>query len=143
MQVQVKAALIVCVLLAGCDSNPSSPSTSVPFSMTDLIVGTGAEAINGQTVTTNYTGWLYDENATENKGAVFDSNEGRGPFSFVLGAGTVIQGWDQGVLGMRVGGLRRLVIPPSLAYGSQSTGSIPPNSTLIFEIELLGILESN
>ena len=133
--------LIVCAstLLVGCDSNPSSPSSNVPFSTTDITVGTGAEAVNGQTVTTNYTGWLYDENAPDNKGAVFDSTDGGAPFSFVLGAGGVIQGWEQGIPGMRVGGTRRLVIPPSLAYGSQGRGSIPPNATLIFEIDLLGV----
>ena len=130
---------VVCTFLAGCDSSPSSPSNEVPFSATDITVGTGAEAMNGQTVSTNYTGWLYDENAPDNKGAVFDSTDGSGPFSFVLGAGSVIQGWDQGVPGMRVGGTRRLVIPPSLAYGSQQRGSIPPNSTLIFELELVGV----
>lgn len=130
---------IVCTFLAGCESSPSSPSNQVPFSSTDITVGTGAEAMNGQTVSTNYTGWLYDESAPDNKGAVFDSTDGGAPFSFVLGAGSVIQGWDQGVPGMRVGGTRRLVIPPSLAYGSQGRGSIPPNSTLIFEIELVGV----
>ena len=102
-------------------------------------MGTGAEAMNGQTVTTNYTGWLYDENAPDNKGAAFDSTDGGAPFSFVLGAGSVIQGWEQGIPGMRVGGTRRLVIPPGLAYGSQGRGSIPPNATLIFDIELVGV----
>ena len=133
--------LIVCTFtfLVGCESNPSSPSSNVPFSTTDITVGTGAEAVNGQTVTTNYTGWLYDENAPDNKGAVFDSTDGGVPFSFVLGAGGVIQGWEQGIPGMRVGGTRRLVIPPSLAYGSEGRGSIPPNATLIFEIDLVGV----
>jgi FKBP-type peptidyl-prolyl cis-trans isomerase len=131
--------LIVCVVLAGCDS-PSAPSAGVPFTVTDLVEGTGAEAMNGQTLTMNYTGWLYDANAPDNKGTVFDTTDGRGPFSFVLGAGQVIQGWDQGLVGMKVGGTRRLVIPPELAYGDQGAGGvIPPNATLIFDVELLGV----
>ena len=132
---------IVCTFtfLVGCESNPSSPSSNVPFSTTEITVGTDAEAVNGQTLSTNYTGWLYDEDAPDNKGAVFDSTDGGAPISFVLGSGTVIQGWEQGIPGMRVGGTRRLVIPPSLAYGSQGRGSIPPNATLIFEIDLVGV----
>ena len=85
----------------------------------------------------NYTGWLWDAGAPNNKGTQFDS----GPFTFVLGAGRVIAGWDQGVVGMREGGLRRLVIPPNLAYGAQDAGggAIPPNATLIFEVDLLDV----
>lgn len=100
----------------------------------DEVVGTGAEAVSGKKITVNYTGTLTN-------GTKFDSslNPGRTPFSFNLGAGEVIAGWDQGFNGMKVGGKRKLTIPPSLGYGAQDMGSIPPNSTLIFEVELLGV----
>jgi peptidylprolyl isomerase len=101
--------------------------------ITDLAIGDGPEARSGQTVVVNYRGTL--ENGRE-----FDSSYGRGPFSFPLGAGRVIRGWDEGVAGMQVGGKRRLVIPPDLAYGQRGAGGvIPPNATLIFEVELLEI----
>ena len=135
--------LLGAVVLTGCgggSDTPSSPSTpGAPFSQTDLRVGTGAEAVNGRTLSVNYTGWLYASTQPEQKGQQFDSSAGRGPFSFVLGAGRVIQGWERGVPGMRVGGLRRLVIPPELGYGSQGTQGIPPNSTLVFDVELLTV----
>jgi len=101
----------------------------------DINVGTGAEAQAGNTVSVHYVGTLED-------GKVFDSSRKRGePFQFPLGAGKVIKGWDQGVAGMRIGGVRKLTIPPSLGYGSRGVGNglIPPNSTLIFEVELLGV----
>ena len=107
---------------------------------TDHVVGKGPEAKAGQTVSVNYTGWLYDSSAKDNKGKQFDSSIGRGPFSFPLGAGRVIPGWDQGVAGMKVGGKRTLIIPPSLGYGSRGAGGvIPPNATLVFDVELLGV----
>jgi FKBP-type peptidyl-prolyl cis-trans isomerase FkpA len=144
--IRTRTALALCVLLtsaaAACGgSNDSGPSpVNVPYSQTDLRVGTGAEAVPGRELTVHYTGWLYDPNAPGNKGRQFDSSAGREPFQFVLGAGRVIRGWDQGVAGMRVGGQRRLVIPPSLGYGAQGFGSvIPPNATLLFEIELLNV----
>ena len=84
----------------------------------------------------NYTGWLFDPARPEQKGTQFDSGTS---FPFTLGAGRVIRGWDQGVLGMRVGGLRRLTIPPELAYGSTGSGPIPPNASLVFDIELLNV----
>jgi FKBP-type peptidyl-prolyl cis-trans isomerase FkpA len=101
---------------------------------TDQEVGQGAEARAGQTVEVHYTGWL--ENGTK-----FDSSlDRRSPFKFALGAGQVIRGWDLGVAGMRVGGKRRLTIPPDLGYGARGAGGvIPPNATLIFEVELLGV----
>jgi len=100
----------------------------------DSVVGTGTEAVSGKKITVNYTGTLTN-------GTKFDSslNSGRTPFTFNLGAGEVIQGWDQGFSGMKVGGKRKLTIPPSLGYGSSDMGAIPPNSTLIFEVELLGV----
>ena len=117
---------------------PSAPSAglNVPFSVTDLRDGTGAEAMNGDTLSVAYTGWLYDPDMPDNKGTQFDSSNN---FQFVLGAGEVIRGWDDGAAGMRVGGLRRIVIPADLGYGSAGRGPIPPNATLLFEVELLDI----
>jgi FKBP-type peptidyl-prolyl cis-trans isomerase FkpA len=104
----------------------------------DTAVGNGATAASGQHVTVHYTGWLYQDGAAGRK---FDSSQDRGqPFAFSLGAGMVIRGWDEGVAGMRVGGTRRLVIPPALGYGARGAGGvIPPNATLLFEVELLGV----
>ena len=99
----------------------------------DLVVGTGVEAVAGKKVSVHYTGTLTD-------GKKFDSSVGRGPFDFKLGGGQVIQGWDQGVAGMKVGGKRKLTIPPELAYGKRGfPGAIPPDATLIFEVELLDV----
>jgi FKBP-type peptidyl-prolyl cis-trans isomerase len=110
------------------------------YTQTDLQEGTGAMATSGQTASVNYTGWLYEDNAPDNKGKQFDSSIGRGPFEFRLGAGQVIRGWDQGVQGMKVGGQRRLVLPPEFAYGARGAGGvIPPNATLVFDVELLGV----
>jgi FKBP-type peptidyl-prolyl cis-trans isomerase FkpA len=110
------------------------------YTQIDLQDGTGPMANSGHTATVNYTGWLYSEDAPENKGAKFDSSIGRGPFSFKIGAGRVIRGWDQGVQGMKVGGVRRLVLPPEFAYGAAGAGGvIPPNATLVFDVELLGV----
>jgi FKBP-type peptidyl-prolyl cis-trans isomerase FkpA len=107
---------------------------------TDTVVGKGKEALSGATVVVNYTGWLHDAAAKGNKGRQFDSSVGRGPFSFPLGAGRVIKGWDEGVAGMKVGGKRTLVIPPELGYGSRGAGGvIPPNATLVFDVELLDV----
>ncbi len=114
---------------------PTERVTESGLRITDLEVGEGAEAVSGRTVAVNYRGTL--ENGRE-----FDSSYGRGPFRFPLGAGRVIQGWDEGVAGMRVGGKRRLVVPPALAYGSRGAGGvIPPDATLIFEVELLEVEE--
>ena len=131
--------LVVAVAAVGCSSSPVSPSNNVPFSQSDLRAGTGAAAGSGQTLSVNYTGWFSDASKTDQKGLIFDSNRGKDAFSFTLGTGAVIDGWDQGLAGMQVGGLRRLVIPPSLAYGSTRRGSIPPNTTLLFEVELLQV----
>ena len=108
---------------------------------TDVQAGTGAEAAAGQRVTVHYTGWLYDEGAGDKKGTKFDSSRDRNePFTFRLGAGEVIRGWDEGVAGMKVGGQRTLTIPPELGYGAYGApGAIPPNATLLFEVELLAV----
>jgi FKBP-type peptidyl-prolyl cis-trans isomerase len=102
--------------------------------MEDLVVGTGAAAASGQKVTVHYTGWLTN-------GTKFDSSKDRGdPFVFNLGKGQVIKGWDEGVQGMKIGGKRKLTIPPAMGYGSRGAGGvIPPNATLVFEVELLGV----
>ncbi len=104
----------------------------------DTVAGTGPQATNGQSVTVHYTGWLYNEGV---QGAKFDSSKDRNdPFVFSLGAGMVIRGWDEGVAGMMVGGTRTLIIPAALGYGSRGAGGvIPPNATLKFDVELLGL----
>jgi len=109
--------------------------------MTDIVVGTGDLAESGKDVAVHYTGWLFDASAPDNKGRKFDSSRDRNdPFEFSLGAGQVIKGWDLGVVGMRVGGHRTLVIPPEQGYGARGAGGvIPPNATLIFDVELLGV----
>ncbi|MEP7118687.1 MAG: FKBP-type peptidyl-prolyl cis-trans isomerase [Acidobacteriota bacterium] len=112
-----------------------TPSLGIPFSTTDLVVGTGAEALNGRRVVVNYTGWLYVTTTADNKGTQFDT--GNGFVRSVLGGGGVIVGFDRGIIGMRVGGRRRVVIPPELGYGSAASGAIPGNATLIFELELI------
>jgi FKBP-type peptidyl-prolyl cis-trans isomerase FkpA len=109
--------------------------------ITDGKVGTGTEASVGKNVTVHYTGWLYDARASDRHGKKFDSSKDHGePFSFKLGAGQVIRGWDQGVAGMKIGGTRTLVIPSDLGYGARGAGgAIPPNATLVFEVELLDV----
>jgi FKBP-type peptidyl-prolyl cis-trans isomerase FkpA len=132
--------LALAVAVAGCDPSPAGPSGSAPFSQTDLRVGTGEEAVTGKVLTVQYTGWFFDASRTDSKGVVFDSSLGVAePFVFTLGAGQVISGWDQGLVGMKVGGLRRLIVPPSLAYGESRNGPIPPNATLLFEVELTAV----
>ena len=114
-------------------------TTKTGLKYQDHKVGTGKEAEAGKIVFVHYTGWLYNN---DTKGAKFDSSVDRGkPFEFKIGVGQVIKGWDVGIVGMQVGGLRRLVIPPEMAYGSRGFGNglIPPDSTLVFEVELLGV----
>jgi len=130
---QLISMVILLAVFSGCGSDVSELRT------VDLKIGTGPEAVPGKDVTVHYTGWLY-ENGT--RGKKFDSSRDGGarPFTFSLGAGQVIQGWDDGIRGMRVGGKRQLIIPPELGYGAQGdSDSIPPNSTLEFEVELLGV----
>ncbi len=117
-------------------------TTASGLQIEDLAIGQGAEARAGQTVSVHYTGWLKDAAAPGGRGKKFDSSRDRGqPFQFPLGGGRVIKGWDEGVAGMKVGGKRVLTIPPQLGYGARDVGNglIPPNSTLIFEVELLGL----
>jgi len=111
-----------------------APSLNVPYSQTDTVVGTGTTTAPGRMIFVSYTGWLYDPDKADHKGKQFDSSAS---FGFVLGIGSVIAGWEQGIPGMKVGGTRQLVIPPGLAYGSTPNGSIPANSTLLFEVTLL------
>ena len=108
---------------------------------TDDVTGSGNEAVTGRRVTVHYTGWLYDQAKGDRKGKKFDSSRDRGePFDFRLGAGEVIRGWDEGVAGMKVGGRRTLTIPPDYGYGTSGAGSvIPPNATLVFDVELLDV----
>jgi FKBP-type peptidyl-prolyl cis-trans isomerase FkpA len=138
------------LLVAACGCGPNAEKTessSVGQSnITELVkqddlAGSGNEAVAGRQVTVHYTGWLYDQAKGDHKGQKFDSSKDRNePFAFRLGAGQVIQGWDQGVAGMKVGGKRTLTIPPQLGYGSQGAGGvIPPNATLLFEVELLDV----
>ena len=103
--------------------------------------GDGDEAVEGKSIVVHYTGWLYDDTADANKGNKFDSSLDRNdPFSFILGAGQVIRGWDQGFAGMKVGGKRTLVIPPDMGYGASGAGNvIPPNAALVFDVELLEV----
>ncbi|MFT6147257.1 MAG: peptidylprolyl isomerase [Myxococcota bacterium] len=136
------------VFLSGCNSktllNPHHAPWATPnreaytatadnLRSVDLVLGRGAEALNGMQLTVHYNGWLRG-------GRMFDSSRERGqPFTAVLGRQQLIPGWEEGMLGMRVGGVRQLIIPPSLAYADREMGSIPPNSQLVFEIELLGV----
>lgn len=131
-------ALALALIVAGCSESPTAPNNA-DFSQSDLRLGTGTDAVTGRVLTVNYTGWFYNASAPDQKGVQFDSSAGQTPLTFTLGAGQVIRGWDQGVQGMKVGGVRRLVVPPSLAYGQTRFGPIPPNATLVFEIELLEV----
>lgn len=140
MHMRLILALAVAVLIMGCNSPAAANTTGKEVTLsdglkfTDDTVGTGAEAQTGKTASVHYTGWLTD-------GTKFDSSKDRGqPFSFPIGGGRVIKGWDEGVLGMKVGGKRTLIIPPELGYGARGAGGvIPPNATLKFEVELLDV----
>ena len=140
--------VLLCGLLAaacggdsGSDAIPTAPSINVGYSTTDLRLGTGAEATAGRPARVNYTGWIYSTSAPDNKGQQFATSVGGAPFDLVAGGTGAIQGFSQAVVGMRVGGLRRVVIPPQLGYGnSPPPGSIiRANETLLFEIELLAV----
>jgi len=138
------ALLLVVAAVSGC-SEQAKPMDAMggvsTLVQTDVVVGEGEEARAGHSVQVHYTGWLYDESAADKKGAKFDSSRDRNQqFAFPLGAGRVIQGWDQGVAGMKVGGQRTLLIPARLGYGAKGSGrSIPPNASLLFAVELLSV----
>lgn len=135
--------LAVGLVTVACSNEISAPTqsttvtTTAPYSQTDLLAGSGGVAGFGNRITVAYVGWLHDSTKTDAKGELFET----GPsFTFLVGVGSVIRGWDQGVVGMRVGGVRRLVVPPELAYGNTGSGlKIPPNATLVFEISLLSV----
>jgi FKBP-type peptidyl-prolyl cis-trans isomerase FkpA len=137
----IVAAAITAMATAagGCIQAPASPTKTPAFARIDLEVGTGAEAVVGSVVTVNYTGWIYDPSKTDFKGGVFDTSLGREPFTFTLGAGTVITGWEQGLPGMKVGGTRRLILPPAYAYGGLRSGTIAAEASLVFDVQLVSI----
>ena len=132
--------IAVLVLFTACGGNTETSNVTELIRQDDR-VGTGAEAQSGRVVVVHYTGWLYDASRPDRKGAQFDSSRDRNePFSFNLGAGEVIRGWDEGVAGMKVGGRRTLTIPPDMGYGARGAGGvIPPNATLLFDVELLDV----
>ena len=141
-------SLLSIVLIIACQPQGEAQVSEQPagsemseLQITDTVNGDGPTAEAGQTVIVHYTGWLYDPEQPENKGEKFDSSVDRGdPFSFSLGAGQVIRGWDEGFAGMQIGGKRTLIIPPDMGYGARGAGGvIPPNATLMFEVELLDI----
>ena len=147
----LRSLLIATLLLTGFASLPShaadAPTVVPPFEelqnliQRDKLIGKGDEAQTGKNVEVHYTGWLYDAKAAQLHGKQFDSSVGRSPFTFRLGAGNVIKGWDQGVVGMKVGGKRTLIIPGYLAYGNRGAGGgvIPPDAILVFDVELLKV----
>jgi len=139
------AFLVLVTFIAACGGKPGAPPAA-PAAVTALQTvalkpGTGAAIAAGQTAVVQYTGWLYEAGATDNKGKQFDSSLTQGqPFKFPLGTGSVIKGWDQGVVGMKIGESRRLIIPPDLAYGDNGAGGvIPPGATLVFDVDLVAI----
>jgi len=139
------ALATIALIVAACSgkSNPSSapsaPGVSTLQSV-ELKPGTGEAIAAGKTAVVHYTGWLYEAAATDHKGKQFDSSRNGAPFRFPLGTGEVIKGWDQGVLGMKVGESRRLTIPPDLGYGDKGAGGvIPPGATLVFDVDLIAI----
>jgi FKBP-type peptidyl-prolyl cis-trans isomerase FkpA len=145
----VASAMLMVLFAGGCTADPqptSQEKSAMNEKVTELkkidqVVGNGREAEPGLNVTVHYTGWLYDSSKPEGKGQKFDSSVDRGdPFIFFLGGQQVIQGWDEGVAGMKVGGKRTLIIPSEMGYGSHGAGGvIPPNAPLVFDVELLGV----
>ena len=137
----MKALFGLSMLIFGLILTGYADANSDEFIKTDIKTGTGKEATAGKVVSVHYTGWLFDKSAVDNKGKKFDSSRDRpGNFTFPLGAGRVIKGWDQGVQGMKVDGQRTLIIPPSMGYGARGAGNIiPPNATLIFDVELMEV----
>jgi FKBP-type peptidyl-prolyl cis-trans isomerase FkpA len=132
-------AIAALLITSVADTDPAAAQPALK--VVDRSVGKGTEATAGRRVSVHYTGWLFDPAAPDNKGKKFDSSlDRKQPFEFQLGAGQVIRGWDQGVAGMRIGGQRTLIIPPEMGYGARGAGGvIPPNATLVFDVELLGV----
>ena len=135
-------ALVSATACAQTGTSPAAPVAVYELVRKDTKVGEGKAAEKGKAVLVNYTGWLYDPKAPGQKGAKFDSSEGRPtPFGFVVGAGRVIKGWDEGIPGMKEGGKRTLIIPPTMGYGDKGAGGvIPPKATLLFDVELIKVL---
>ncbi len=117
----------------------TNPSGITALQIVELQPGSGAAAATGDVVVVHYSGWLYEKGKPDSKGSLFDSSLGGTPFTFVLGADEVIPGFEQGVLGLKAGGSRRVTVPPDLGYGASGSGSIPPNATLIFEVQLVEV----
>jgi FKBP-type peptidyl-prolyl cis-trans isomerase len=138
----VAVSLVACAQVGGTHAGSSMPATVTELVKKDVKVGDGKLAEFRKAVLVSYTGWLYDPGKPDGKGEMFDTSRGRAtPFGFVVGAGRVIKGWDQGLPGMKEGGKRTLVIPPALGYGANgSPPKIPPNATLVFDVELIKVL---
>jgi FKBP-type peptidyl-prolyl cis-trans isomerase FkpA len=136
-------SVLACALSVALAAAPALAAAEQPavavVKKTDTHTGAGKAALAGSTVTVHYTGWLYAPKADKQHGAQFDSSVGGTPFTFKLGAGKVIKGWDEGLVGMKVGGKRTILIPAALAYGSRGAGPIPPNANLIFDVQLLDV----
>ena len=125
---------------AAAPAAPAAPAARAQQLQTiDTVVGKGKQAVSGNTVQVHYTGWLHAPKAPKARGKQFDSSVGGEPFTFPLGMGAVIKGWDQGVAGMKVGGKRTLIIPSELGYGARGAGPIPPGATLMFDVELIDV----
>jgi FKBP-type peptidyl-prolyl cis-trans isomerase FkpA len=142
---QAISALGLALFLSAAAAGAAQTASKAPAAQAqglqkiDTVVGKGKEAVAGKTVVVHYTGWLYAPKAPKQRGQQFDSSVGGQPFTFPLGMGGVIKGWDQGVAGMKVGGKRTLVIPSELGYGARGAGPIPPGATLLFDVELLDV----
>jgi FKBP-type peptidyl-prolyl cis-trans isomerase FkpA len=132
-------ALALGLASAHATTPKAAASTPKQLQKADTVIGTGKAAKAGSTVTVHYTGWLYSPKEPRQHGAQFDSSVGGEPFTFQLGAGKVIPGWDEGLVGMKVGGKRTLVVPAAMGYGSRGAGPIPPNANLIFDVQLLDV----
>jgi len=133
-------ALSLATGIAAAAAAPAAPAArAAQLKTIDTVVGKGKQAVSGNTVVVHYTGWLYEPKAPKQRGKQFDSSVGGDPFTFALGMGGVIKGWDQGVAGMKVGGKRTLIIPSELGYGARGAGPIPPGATLLFDVELIDV----
>ncbi|ATQ73498.1 hypothetical protein CR152_02435 [Massilia violaceinigra] len=146
LKLTLAAALVATFALTACGSSDDSPVQVPPITVVtsptalttkDTVVGTGAEAVVGKKISVNYSGYLYDSSKPDNKGANFETS--KAPVEFPLATGSLIEGWVQGIPGMKVGGKRTLSIPSSLAYGASGRGTIPPNTGLVFDIELVAV----